>query len=195
MNVTRQTARCRYRHELVWQRIESLWLSSLSELGALCERQLHIHGFMHNPDLNMIHLQLAGKALIHVGGDRVVSCFWEGRPPCRPLPRRKRPAGLSALVASQIYCYLISKVFADDTEVVPPQQSSPANDDEPILTHCKKPCAWTLNRLYPIELLILMRINFSQSSPSSQRPRLVIEEALKKASQFNQTKFSAKPKG
>ena len=81
--------------------------------------------------------------------------------------------------------HVIFEAPSVDTEVDPPQQIFPANDDEPILTHCKKPCAWTLNRLYPIELPILMKINFSQSSPSSQRPRLVIEEALKKASQFN----------
>ena len=67
-----------------------------------------------------------------------------------------------------------------DTEVDPPQQIFPANDDEPILTHCKKPCACTLNRLHAIELLILMRINFSQSSRCSQRPRLVNEEVREK---------------
>ena len=78
----------------------------------------------------MIHLQLASKALIHVRGDRVVSCFWEGRPPCRPLPMCERPAELFALRASRIYCYVISKVSADDTEVVPPEQISPENDDK-----------------------------------------------------------------
>jgi len=38
-------------------------------------------------------------------------------------------------------CHVISKVPAVDTEVDPPQQISPANVDEPILTYCKKPCA------------------------------------------------------
>ena len=38
-------------------------------------------------------------------------------------------------------CHVISSVPAVDTEVDPPQQFSPANDDEPILTHCKKPSA------------------------------------------------------
>jgi hypothetical protein len=38
-------------------------------------------------------------------------------------------------------CHVISKVPAVDTEVDPPQQFSPANVDEPILTYCKKPCA------------------------------------------------------
>ena len=69
------------------------------------------------------------------------SCFWEGRPPCRPLPMRERPAELSALGASRIYCYVISRVFTDDTAVVPPRQISTANDDESIPTHCKKSCA------------------------------------------------------
>jgi len=38
------------------------------------------------------------------------------------------------------------------------------------------------------------RINLSQSSRCSQRPRLVIEQLLKKDSQFNQKRFYAKPK-
>ena len=89
----------------------------------------------------MIHLQLAGKALMHVGGDRVVSCSWEGRPPCRPLPMCERPAELSALRASRIYCYVISKVSADDTEVVPPEQISPENDDQSFLMRCTERAA------------------------------------------------------
>ena len=38
-------------------------------------------------------------------------------------------------------CHVISSVPAVDTEVAPPQQFSPTNVDQPILTHCKKPCA------------------------------------------------------
>jgi hypothetical protein len=37
--------------------------------------------------------------------------------------------------------HVVSKVPVVDTEVDPPQQFSPANVDQPILTHCKKPCA------------------------------------------------------
>ena len=36
--------------------------------------------------------------------------------------------------------HVVSKVPGVDTEVDPPQQFSPANVDQPILTHCKKPC-------------------------------------------------------
>ena len=82
---------------------------------------------------------------MHVEGDQVAFRSWEGRPPCRPLAMCERPAELSALRASRIYCYVIFKVSADDTEVVPPYKS---------------PRQMTMN--------------------------------LKKASHFNQTKFSAK---
>ena len=61
---------------------------------------------------------------MHVEGDRVVSCFWEGRPPCRPLPVRESPTELSALGTSRIYFYVISKVSTVDAEVDPPQQNS-----------------------------------------------------------------------
>ena len=37
-------------------------------------------------------------------------------------------------------CHVISKIPAVDTEVDPPKQFSPANDDDSILSHCKKPC-------------------------------------------------------
>ena len=37
--------------------------------------------------------------------------------------------------------HVVSTVPAVDTEVDPPQQISPANDDDSILSHCKKPCA------------------------------------------------------
>ena len=49
---------------------------------------------------------------------------------------RERPAELSALGASRIYCYVIFRVFTDDTEVVPPRQISPVNDDKPFLMRC-----------------------------------------------------------
>ena len=78
----------------------------------------------------MVHRRHAGKALMHVEGDQVAFRSWEGRPPCRPLPMCERPAELFALRASRIYCYVISKVSADDTEVVPPEQISPENDDK-----------------------------------------------------------------
>ena len=55
----------------------------------------------------------------------------------------------------------------------PPRQISPANVDEPILTYCKKPCASaplaSCNRTAHTD----DRINLSQSSRSSQRPRPV----------------------
>jgi|GEM_PF-1703515 len=84
----------------------------------------------------LVHRRLAGKALMYVGGDRIAFRFWEGRPPCHPLPMCERPAELSALRASRIYCYVIFKVSADDTEVVPPEQISPVNDDQSFLMRC-----------------------------------------------------------
>ena len=36
--------------------------------------------------------------------------------------------------------HVVSTVPAVDTEVDPPKQFSPANDDDSILSHCKKPC-------------------------------------------------------
>ena len=83
------------------------------------------------------------------------SCFWEGRPPCRPLPMRERPAELSALGASRIYCYVISKVIADDTEVVPPRQISPVNDDKPFLMRC-------------INMLVAQRSSRARHCPAPQ---------------------------
>ena len=66
----------------------------------------------------------------------------------------------------------------------PPRQISPANVDEPILTYCKKPCASaplaSCNRTAHTD----DRINLSQSSRSSQRPRPVIGEILKKSLPF-----------
>jgi len=73
---------------------------------------------------------------MHAEGDQVAFRSWEGRPPCRPLPMCEPPAELSALRASRIYCYVISKVSADDTEVVPPEQISPENDDKSFLMRC-----------------------------------------------------------
>ena len=78
---------------------------------------------------------------MHVGGDPVAFRSWEGRPPCRLLPMCERPAELSALRASRIYCYVISKVSADDTEVVPPEQIYPENDDKSFLMRCNERAA------------------------------------------------------
>ena len=50
-------------------------------------------------------------------------------------------------------CHVISKIPAVDTEVDPPRQISHANDDDSILTHCKKPCAFA-----PLREIILFAL-------------------------------------
>ena len=77
---------------------------------------------------------------MYIGGGGVACCSWEGRPPCRPLAMRERLTGLSAPEDTPD-CHVIPKLPVVDTEVDPPQQFSPTNHDEPILTHCKKPSA------------------------------------------------------
>ena len=65
--------------------------------------------------------------------------------------------------------HVIFEAPSVDTEVDPPQQIFPANDDEPILTHCKKPCACTLNRLYPIELPARMTESISHKAHGAHK--------------------------
>jgi len=64
-------------------------------------------------------------------------------------------AGLSALGAFRIYFYVISKVIADDTEVVPPRQISPVNDDKPFLMRC-------------INMLVTQRSSRARHCPAPQ---------------------------
>ena len=67
---------------------------------------------------------------MYIGGNGVAYCFWEGRPPCRPLPMRQRLTGLSA-PKDIPDCHVISKVPVVDTEVDPPRQISPVSHDKP----------------------------------------------------------------
>ena len=87
--------------------------------------------------------------------------------------------------------HVIFEAPAVDTEVDPPQQIFPANDDEPKLTHCKKAQGRRVNTSIRARLdfkpalsnrtaRTYDRINLSQSSRCSQRPRFVTEEVREK---------------
>ena len=87
--------------------------------------------------------------------------------------------------------HVIFEAPSVDTEVDPPQQIFPANDDEPILTHCKKAQGRRVNTSIRARLdfkpalsnrtaRTYDRINLSQRSRCSQRPRLVTEEVREK---------------
>ena len=79
--------------------------------------------------------------------------------------------------------HVIFEAPAVDTEVDPPQQIFPANDDEPKLTDCTKAQGRRVNTppaLSNRTARTYDRINFSQSSRCSQRPRLVTEEVREK---------------
>ena len=83
---------------------------------------------------------MRGKALIYVGSVEFV--FALGRSTSVSSAKdAKKSDNIIRFWSILNNCHVISKIPAVDTEVDPPRQISHANDDDSILTYCKKPCA------------------------------------------------------
>ena len=85
--------------------------------------------------LFLVHRRSAGMALIYVGNVGFAFCFWEGRPPCRPVLLLGGTTSVSSgtdvgesdrIISSWrlLDFHVVSKVSVVDTEVDPPEQNS-----------------------------------------------------------------------